>query len=417
MRFAVLYVDDEEKSLKYFSRTFRTSFRILTASNVEQGMQLLEEHKDDIGLLMTDQRMPGEMGIRLLERARQLRPRIVRILVTAYSDLSAAIEAVNNGAIYRYVTKPWDVPQLEATLRRALEFFIVQRERDQLLKEKLNVLQNLMVADRMASLGVLAAGLGHHMRNALVPIRTFVELAPMKLKEEKRAGSGELGNASFWVEFHQQVLEQVHRITDLLSYLGIASESSAPVFHDELNLSKFVEGLIEGLRTETQDRRIRIENKLPATLPVITADAVKLRRLFLLLLQEEIVSLPEASRIVIDGRALPAENGSGPRLQVEIHDNGPGMPENALRSLFDPFFQRQDDPQEFGLRLMTCYFLAARQGGRIEARSHAGSGVTFVLTLPVRPEPIRAKSEPKDLMDRFMATEVAWEQLLTGRPL
>src|SRR5437773_10000355 len=152
-QFAILYVDDEEKSLKYFARAFEDQFRIFTAVNAAEGLKLLEEHKDEIGLLMTDQRMPGEKGIWLLEKARQLRPRIIRILATAYSDMEAAIAAVNTGAIYKYVTKPWDPPQLENTLKRGLEFFMVQNERDKLLREKMSVLHNMMIADRIASLG------------------------------------------------------------------------------------------------------------------------------------------------------------------------------------------------------------------------------------------------------------------------
>src|SRR5436190_3924361 len=105
-KFAVLYVDDEEKSLKYFLRAFQDQFRILTAPTAQEGFKLLEAHRDEIGLLMTDQRMPGEKGIWLLEKARQLRPRVIRILATAYSDMDAAIAAVNTGAVYKYVTKP-----------------------------------------------------------------------------------------------------------------------------------------------------------------------------------------------------------------------------------------------------------------------------------------------------------------------
>src|SRR5437660_9532383 len=180
-KYAILYVDDEEKSLKYFHRAFEEHFRILTAANAQDGLKLLEEHKDEIGLLMTDQRMPGEKGVWLLEKARQLRPRIIRILATAFSDMDAAVAAVNSGAIYKYVTKPWDPPQLEATLKRGLEFFIVQRERDQLLKEKMSVLHNMMITDRVVSLGILAAGLSHHLRNSMVAVRTFLDLAPSKL--------------------------------------------------------------------------------------------------------------------------------------------------------------------------------------------------------------------------------------------
>jgi two-component system probable response regulator PhcQ len=144
-KYAILYVDDEEKSLTNFTRAYGDDFRIFTATNAQDGLRLLEQHADEIGVLMTDQRMPAEKGVWLLERARQFRPRILRMLVTAYADMDAAIAAVNSGAIYRYISKPWDPPQLELTLRHALEFFMVQAERDQLLHEKMSVLRNMMI--------------------------------------------------------------------------------------------------------------------------------------------------------------------------------------------------------------------------------------------------------------------------------
>src|ERR687895_1416525 len=181
----ILYVDDEEQSLKYFTRAFQDKFRILSATNASDGYRLLEQHRNEIALLLTDQRMPGEKGVQFLQRARRLHPRAIRILTTAYSDLDVAIEAVNSGAIYKYVTKPWDIPQLEVTLQRALEFYMVQRERDFLLKEKLSALQRMLITDRVLSLGILAARLGHHVRNSLVAVRTFLDLAPEKLVEER----------------------------------------------------------------------------------------------------------------------------------------------------------------------------------------------------------------------------------------
>jgi two-component system probable response regulator PhcQ len=207
-QFAVLYVDDEEKSLKGFARAFGDDFRIFTASNAQDGLKILEEHRNDIGVLMTDQRMPGEKGVWLLEKARQLEPRMIRILATAYSDMEAAISAVNTGAIYRYVTKPWDPEELQRTLKQALEFFLVQRERDQLLREKMSVLQNMMIADRLVSLGLLAAGLSHHIRNALVAVKTFLDLAPAKMAEENVDLNG-LRNPDFWKDYYQNVLGQI----------------------------------------------------------------------------------------------------------------------------------------------------------------------------------------------------------------
>ena len=196
-RFAILYVDDEEKSLTSFTRAYGDDFSVFTATNAQDGLKLLEQHADEIGLLMTDQRMPAEKGVWLLERSRQFRPRILRMLVTAYADMDAAIAAVNSGAIYKYITKPWDPPQLALTLRQGLEFFMVQAERDQLLREKMSVLRNMMIADRIVSLGLLAAGLSHHIRNSLVAVKTFLDLAPGKMAEEKKDAAG-LRNPDFW---------------------------------------------------------------------------------------------------------------------------------------------------------------------------------------------------------------------------
>src|SRR5436190_9603994 len=278
-KFAILYVDDEEKSLKYFVRAFEDQFRILTAANAQDGLKLLQAHADDIGLLMTDQRMPGEKGVWLLEKARQLRPRIVRILATAFADMDAAIAAVNTGAIYKYVTKPWDPPQLDNTLKRGLEFFIVQRERDQLLMEKMSVLHNMMIADRIVSLGLLAAGLSHHIRNSLVAVKTFLHLAPSKTEEEQMDLSG-LRNPDFWKEYYQNVQGQITKINNMLKDLWTASEKPAFEFADKVNLRDVVGSAIEQLNQEIKAKNLRVENAVPADLPAMNVDKPKFHRLF-----------------------------------------------------------------------------------------------------------------------------------------
>src|SRR5947207_352136 len=271
---AILYVDDEEKSLKYFQRAFEDRFRILTAANAQAGLKLLEQHKDSIGLLMTDQRMPGEKGVWLLEKARQLRPRIIRILATAFSDMEAAIAAVNTGAIYKYVGKPWDPPQLEATLKRGLEFFIVQRERDQPLREKMSVLHNMMIADRIVSLGLLAAGLGHHIRNSLVAVKTFLDLAPAKMEEEKMDMTG-LRNPDFWKEYYQNVQTQIGKINNMLKDLWTATEKPAFDFGDKGQLREDVSETILELKDAFSAKKIEVENKVPDSLPALNVDKPK----------------------------------------------------------------------------------------------------------------------------------------------
>jgi two-component system probable response regulator PhcQ len=105
----VLFVDDEEKTRKYFKRLFGDTFNILLASDGVEALSMLQENLDEIGLIVTHQRMPNETGVTFLEKAIKLTPSVVRILSTAFADIDAAIDSVNKGSVYRYITKPRDV--------------------------------------------------------------------------------------------------------------------------------------------------------------------------------------------------------------------------------------------------------------------------------------------------------------------
>jgi two-component system, probable response regulator PhcQ len=409
-KFAILYVDDEEKSLTNFSRAFSDQFRIFTAINAQEGLKLLERHADEIGLLMTDQRMPGEKGVWLLERARQLRPRVLRMLVTAYADMEAAIAAVNSGAIYKYVTKPWDPPQLELTLKQGLEFFMVQTERDQLLREKMSVLRNMMIADRIVSLGLLAAGLSHHIRNSLVAVKTFLDLAPMKMAEEK-ADVNSLRNPDFWNDYHSNVQSQIEKINGLLKDLWTASDSnSSTQFADEVSLSQTVGAAVAMFQDQFTARRIQVENRISDSLPALQADKAKFLRLFELLLKDELAMLPAGCHITLSAELQDA--GGKPEIVMELTDDGPGLPQEALRVVFDPFVVSDSVPSEYGINLMACFFIVHHHGGKIEARSQPGRGTTFTLHLPLKPESATPPPDETAFLQKALLNERLWEKLL-----
>jgi two-component system probable response regulator PhcQ len=413
-KFAILYVDDEEKSLKYFARAFEDQFRILTAINAQDGLKLFEQHQNEIGLLMTDQRMPGEKGTWLLEKARQLRPRIVRILATAFSDMDAAIAAVNTGAIYKYVTKPWDPPLLETTLKRGLEFFIVQRERDQLLKEKMSVLHNIMITDRVISLGLLAAGLSHHVRNSLVAVKTFLDLAPAKLREEN-IDLNNLQNPDFWKGYYQNVQGQIQKINHMLKDLWSVSEQHVAEFNDQVRLHEVVRDVLASLKPGLTAKKLLVENKIPDNLPALKVNKPKFQRAFELLLKDEISSLSPGSRISLTANSknndLPPDN---PGIEVTVEDNGPGLPKEALRTVFDPFALRTDSPLEYGINLMAVYFIVHHHGGRIEASSVEGQGTTFRILLPVNCDQPTKFEENQPFFEKVLLNERLWEKLMTA---
>ncbi len=412
-KFAILYVDDEEMSLKMFAKAYGETFRIMTAANAQMAYEMLEIHQDGIGVLITDQRMPGEKGVQLLEKARRLRPGIVRILTTAYTDIQAAIQAVNTGAIYQYVVKPWENETLEATLKQAMQFFIVQRERDQLLREKLSVLHNLMITDRVISLGVLASGLGHHMRNALQAVQTFLDLAPAKLEEEV-VHVEELRNPNFWKDFYESVQSQVQRITQLLNHLGEAGDIPYVLFNEEVHLATVIAQVVRKMQPRLAEKNLEIKQEIPDSLPPLKVDGTKFYRLFELLLDDEITSLPAGSTIWFHAKEVKSAENAPAEIQIELKDNGPGLPIESLRRVFDPFSLRIDDPHQFGVNLMACYFIVYHHNGKIEAKSTKGKGVTFILTLPTSPLINPHRYDDKEFMSKVLLNDQLWQKLLAG---
>lgn len=165
----VLYIDDEEMALKYFRLEFAEHFEIFTASSGAEGLELLRREADRVGIVLSDQRMPGMQGSELLAMVREEFPSIVRILVTAYSDLESAIEAVNKGHIYQYVSKPWG-DDILGILRRAADYHRALSERNELLALKMTTLQRLICGDRLKWLLLLEpapAGCEEAFRGAL----------------------------------------------------------------------------------------------------------------------------------------------------------------------------------------------------------------------------------------------------------
>jgi response regulator RpfG family c-di-GMP phosphodiesterase len=121
MSYKLLIVDDEMPNLRLLQRLFAPDFECLTASSGAEAMQLLKQH--DVAILISDQRMPEMTGMELLNKTATLRPHMVRILLTGYTDAETLVEALNSGLVYKYVTKPWNNDDLKLTVRRARQHY------------------------------------------------------------------------------------------------------------------------------------------------------------------------------------------------------------------------------------------------------------------------------------------------------
>ncbi|NUP06627.1 MAG: sigma-54-dependent Fis family transcriptional regulator [Polyangiaceae bacterium] len=131
--FSVVVVDDEEDNLDAFRFAFRKSFQLHYALGGPAALDLLD--RVDAAVIVSDQRMPKMSGIEFLRRAKERRPDAFGILLTAYADLPVLVDAINSGAVDRYVQKPWDSKELTAILRQGIKSFATIRENKRLREQ------------------------------------------------------------------------------------------------------------------------------------------------------------------------------------------------------------------------------------------------------------------------------------------
>jgi response regulator RpfG family c-di-GMP phosphodiesterase len=138
----VLYVDDEENNLFSFKATFRLKYQIFTAISGAKAIEILGQNPD-IEVILTDQRMPDMTGVEFLKQILPIHPDPMRILLTGYADLRASIDAVNEGKIFHYLSKPWNEEEVDMTIQQAHEMYAhYKNERE--MKSKL-----IKTADQM----------------------------------------------------------------------------------------------------------------------------------------------------------------------------------------------------------------------------------------------------------------------------
>ncbi len=128
--YGILLVDDEPGILESLQLTLGADYRIYTAKCGEDGLEILD--REEIALIIVDQVMPTMSGVAFLEKAIERNPRAIRMLLTGYSDVGSLARAINEGRIYRYLTKPWEPDEIRLNVKRALEAYELATENTQL---------------------------------------------------------------------------------------------------------------------------------------------------------------------------------------------------------------------------------------------------------------------------------------------
>lgn len=181
-RNTLLLVDDEENILSSLRRLFRKDgYRVLCAGSGEEGLKVLESEKVDV--ILSDQRMPHMLGTSFLRRAREKSPHSVRMILSGYTDLDSVTDAINEGAVYKFLTKPWDDELLRLAVREALQHKWTDDE---------NRMLQGMLLERNDELEQTCAALAHQAdetRNASRAMQNLLDAVPLPLMSVEASGA------------------------------------------------------------------------------------------------------------------------------------------------------------------------------------------------------------------------------------
>ncbi len=378
---AILLVDDEDKTIKYFQRAFALEFRILTASSVDQGIELLSEHHNDIGVLITDQRMPVKSGVELLQHTREYYPDIVRILTTAYSNLDSAIAAINSGEIFRYITKPWDIRTLRGELISALNYYAVQYERNLLLKEKLSVWQQLTAINKVRDM-IIMAGSFSHMRYSLNAIHALLTQYPHATVEPSDMNNYQHFNP--WHVMQTEIRQGIDCAQKII--LNTLQETDKNIVNIPIDINQLLDHVLTNLPTLT--RLIKWDKSRTHAPHIINGNLHQIEYLLKIIIQHSF-------DVMQKNHYLQAITADANALEITLEKHSPqGIKLTLVMTAQKPIHHPLTSS------LISAFFIAYHHGGCIKI-TYVNEMRLTTIELPTDPVSTKLVELPDDYLEEI----------------
>lgn len=381
---AFLIVDDERDILDSVERLFRKDCRVFTAESVADALQILAQH--DIQVVLSDQRMPTSSGVEFLAMLRHKHPNIVRVLLTGYANIDHVIGAINDGHVYRYVSKPWDPSELRLIVAQCFEQWETRHERQQLIdelarrnEELTRKNEELKTLDRLKD--VFMEVVSHELNTPVAVILGYVFLLRRELGD---TDNEVIEKAVRGIEGGGKRLKNIaNRIFKLLE-----DDQPPSLVVEELDLARFFDAIHGEVASFLDKRSQTLAIEVAADASRLEADREKLGDILLNLLMNAIKFSPDGLEIALRTRAEGAEH-----IAIEVRDQGIGISDEDRAQIFDPFFSTFESQYhssgdfEFGKRGMGLGLSVVRRfarmhGGHVEVESRRGAGAVFTVVLP-----------------------------------
>jgi signal transduction histidine kinase len=378
----LLVVDDEPDLVQSVKDLLRFEYKVLGATRASEGLRIMSA--ENVQIVMSDQRMPEMTGVEFLSSLRTTHPDTVRLLFTAYADLTAVIDAINQGNVYRYISKPWAPEELRMVLKQALEYHSLHLERKRLLDE---------VRQKNAQLETAELRRANDLKHAFIRVASHELRTPLTIAmglSELAARSPELPpTLQPWL---QQIWNANGRLNDRVNQMVKLLLSE----HFERSLQPRPTELAVLLGAAAQEvssfvllRHQHLALTLPADLGKVNVEPDKLHDAVVQILMNAIKFTPDQGTIRVSAERL-ALGG----VRIAVSDTGAGIDAETRAHLFEPFFTRGDvkrhcsgtfefDRRGLGLGLAVAKAFVEMHGGQIGVDANQpGQGTRFTITLP-----------------------------------
>lgn len=354
-KISVLYLDDEENNLTSFKATFRRDFEVHTTTRPSEAVEIL--NKNDIHLIIADQKMPDISGVEFLELVKTEFPDPVRMLLTGYADIQAVIDAINRGQIYRYITKPWDEQDLRMILENAYEIYHTRKElktRNQELKRAYSNLERFVYSA------------SHDLRAPIVTIQGIMDVIKLEPDPHKKT--------DYINMLEQSVVKLDHFTQNLINYYQNLNNE---IVMTEVDIEEFLNSIKRSFERFDQNSAMKIEISVNADRKFKT-DENRLKTAIQNSISNSLAAaIPENSHSLVKIHAEIKEQ----ELWLSIQDNGKGMNAKKLSYLKDTL--EGNIPYESGRGLGTFIVrevLNKLQGkARIESKENEGCSLHLII--------------------------------------
>jgi signal transduction histidine kinase len=342
----------------------QAGYRITIAPDGEAAMRILDEQGAP-DLLLLDWMLPGVSGLEICHLARQRWDslRLPILMVTAKTDPESVYAAFDAGAS-DYVGKPFRGAELRARIDAHL------RTR-RLVEERARMEAHLRERDKLFTLGLLAGGVAHDLNNPLAVISAHAQLLLRRAPDDDSA------------EQLRDIIGAVDRcsriVGDLLNFARRHPTETGPV-----DVADVIRATLAMRERKLATSGVEVQAELPDALPLVAGDWHQFQQVILNVLVNAEQALQERGGTL---RVTAAEvREPAPAVIVEIWNDGPPIPPDALPHIFDPLFTTKAGDEGTGLGLFICRRIVREHGGWIDVRSGA-DGTAFIIRLPVYPEP------------------------------